>query len=159
MCKKKEKRNGFNINSIIKYLLTISVCLIISLITFLLLPITEKNEWFLDALSIGSTITSIILSVVAIFYTIIAGHESKETSDRAQQLLEQMNNNLSTLSSNSEKYERVLQDMKAKLEECGRAIELMKNTTTQDKNQEEAVQNLQTTVESMKMFLGFLTND
>lgn len=85
-------------------LIVAQVIIIIFLIAFLIAEELDKiSISFSDWISIASTIISIILSVVAIFYTIISGSESKALNDSTQRMIGDLEHKIEDLTRDIEK--------------------------------------------------------
>lgn len=125
MCKHNELSERIKYEKVklhIKYIIGMSI--IISSITIILA--SYNNREFVNEISFASTITSIILSVIAIIMTIVGETKSENTKDKLINLSENLEDIVCKIENTTNEFENVMKsnkEMKTQLNYIGNTIE------------------------------------
>ena len=139
-------------------------CLIAAIVILVAYLVVNENGTisvsFSECLSVAATLSSLILSVIAMLYTYCSGHETTDISSKIQGTLTQVNNQVATISNETKKNAETLAKMIDGIQHIQNAIATSSNalkTLEQEKLTEEdkhsAIENIQNTNNSMLMFL------
>ena len=137
-CKESEAKSNVHIY----YLVGIGSLLIIELVTYILTGVGEVSRVILDQISFASTISSILLSVIAIIYSIVSGSTGANLYVKTEEVSKQIGDTLSDLrdlSTTVEKLEKIPDDIEKHLRELKEQMQRMEEIskqTSQQLNQE-----------------------
>ena len=137
-CKESEAKSNVHIY----YLVGIGSLLIIELVTYILTGVGEVSRVILDQISFASTISSILLSVIAIIYSIVSGSNGANLYVKTEEVSKQIGETLSDLrdlSTTVEKLEKIPDDIEKHLRELKEQMQRMEEIskqTSQQLNQE-----------------------
>lgn len=137
-CKESETKSNVHIY----YLVGIGSLLIIELVTYILTGVGEVSRVILDQISFASTISSILLSVIAIIYSIVSGSNGANLYVKTEEVSKQIGETLSDLrdlSTTVEKLEKIPDDIEKHLRELKEQMQRMEEIskqTSQQLNQE-----------------------
>ena len=139
-CKESEAKSNVHIY----YLVGIGSLLIIELVTYILTGVGEVSRVILDQISFASTISSILLSVIAIIYSIVSGSNGANLYVKTEEVSKQIGETLSDLrdlSTTVEKLEKIPDDIEKHLRELKEQMQRMEEIskrTSQQLDQEVA---------------------
>lgn len=137
-CKESEAKSNVHIY----YLVGIGSLLIIELVTYILTGVGEVSRVILDQISFASTISSILLSVIAIIYSIVSGSNGANLYVKTEEVSKQIGETLSdlkALGTTVEKLEKIPDDIEKHLRELKEQMQRMEEIskqTSQQLNQE-----------------------
>lgn len=140
-------------------------CLIAAIVILVAYLVVNENGIisvsFSECLSVAATLSSLILSVIAMLYTYYSGHETTDISSKIQGTLTEVNNQVAIISNETKKNAETLAKMIDGIQHLQNAIATSSNalkTLEQEKLTEEdkhsAIENIQNTNNSMLMFLN-----
>ncbi len=124
------------------YLVGIGALLLIELVSFILTHTGEFSRIVFDQISLAATISSILLSVVAIIYSIVSGTNGANLYVKTEEVSKQIGETLSDLrdlSTTVEKLEKIPDDIEKHLRELKEQMQRMEEIskqTSQQLNQE-----------------------
>ena len=124
------------------YLVGIGALLLIELVSFILTHTGEFSRIIFDQISLAATISSILLSVVAIIYSIVSGTNGANLYVKTEEVSKQIGETLSDLrdlSTTVEKLEKIPEDIEKhlwELKEQMQRMEEISKQTSQQLNQE-----------------------
>ncbi|MBF1374205.1 MAG: hypothetical protein HXN15_03020 [Porphyromonadaceae bacterium] len=124
------------------YLVGIGALLLIELVSFILTHTGEFSRIIFDQISLAATISSILLSVVAIIYSIVSGTNGANLYVKTEEVSKQIGETLSDLrdlSTTVEKLEKIPDDIEKHLRELKEQMQRMEEIskqTSQQLNQE-----------------------
>lgn len=126
------------------YLIGIGSLLLIELVTYILTGVGDVSRVIFDQISFASTISSILLSVIAIIYSIVSGSNGANLYVKTEEVSKQIGETLSglkELSTTVEKLEKIPDDIEKHLRELKeqmQRMEKMSERTSQQLDQEVA---------------------
>lgn len=148
-------------NSTLKWIIGCLVGIIVILITYLIAK--EKNVIaisFADGFSIAATVSSLILSVVAIFYTFLSANDSKEVNNKIQNTIDMIDKKVLLLSEEAKKNTQVLEMISETIVTVENAVKISANTidvikqeNITEEEKKTVISNMENTKNSMMMFL------
>ena len=124
------------------YLIGIGALLLIELVTYILTGVGDVSRAIFDQISFASTISSILLSVIAIIYSIVSGSNGANLYVKTEEVSKQIGETLSDLrdlSTTVEKLEKIPDDIEKHLRELKEQMQRMEEIsqqTSQQLNQE-----------------------
>ena len=124
------------------YLIGIGALLLIELVTYILTGVGDVSRVIFDQISFASTISSILLSVIAIIYSIVSGSNGTNLYVKTEEVSKQIGETLSDLrdlSTTVEKLEKIPDDIEKHLRELKEQMQRMEEVskqTSQQLNQE-----------------------
>ena len=124
------------------YLIGIGSLLLIELVTYILTGVGDVSRVIFDQISFASTISSILLSVIAIIYSIVSGSKGTNLYVKTEEVSKQIGETLSDLrdlSTTVEKLEKIPDDIEKHLRELKEQMQRMEEVskqTSQQLNQE-----------------------
>ena len=124
------------------YLVGIGSLLLIELVTYILTREEPASSAIFDQISFASTISSILLSVIAIIYSIVSGSNGANLYVKTEEVSKQIGETLSDLrdlSTTVEKLEKIPDDIEKHLQELKEQMQRMEEIsqqTSQQLNQE-----------------------
>ena len=124
------------------YLIGIGSLLLIELVTYILTGVGDVSRVIFDQISFASTISSILLSVIAIIYSIVSGSKGTNLYVKTEEVSKQIGETLSDLrdlSTTVEKLEKIPEDIEKhlwELKEQMQRMEEISKQTSQQLNQE-----------------------
>ena len=124
------------------YLIGIGALLLIELVTYILTRVGDVSRAIFDQISFASTISSILLSVIAIIYSIVSGSNGANLYVKTEEVSKQIGETLSDLrdlSTTVEKLEKIPDDIEKHLRELKEQMQRMEEIskqTSQQLNQE-----------------------
>lgn len=124
------------------YLIGIGALLLIELVTYILTGVGDVSRVIFDQISFASTISSILLSVIAIIYSIVSGSNGANLYVKTEEVSRQIGETLSdlgNLSTTVEKLEKIPDDIEKHLRELKEQMQRMEEVskqTSQQLNQE-----------------------
>lgn len=135
--------------------------IIVILITYLVL---SENDIicvsFTDALSMASTLSSLILSVIAMLYTYYSGRDAQKIYEQIQSTIKEIDRQVEIVSQdtrkNSERLVRItegVQNIISAISSSSEAIDTIQKENVSEKDRKEAVEEIEKTKNSMIMFL------
>ncbi len=126
------------------YLIGIGALLLIELVTYILTGVGDVSRAIFDQISFASTISSILLSVIAIIYSIVSGSNGANLYVKTEEVSKQIGETLSDLrdlSTTVEKLEKIPDDIEKHLRELKEQMQRMEEIskrTSQQLDQEVA---------------------
>lgn len=122
---------------------------------------------FADGISVASTLSSIILSVLAIYYTFSSAREGRETNNQIQSTLTQINLKATELAELTKYNTEMLKTIQSARKDVEAAIELSSKTldiinkqgNMTEAEKESVIQNIEKTKSSMSMFLNRMSKN
>ena len=124
------------------YLIGIGALLLIELVTYILTGVGDVSRVIFDQISFASTISSILLSVIAIIYSIVSGSKGTNLYVKTEEVSKQIGETLSgleNLSTTVVKLEKIPDDIEKHLRELKEQMQRMEEIskqTSQQLNQE-----------------------
>ena len=124
------------------YLIGIGALRLIELVTYILTGVGDVSRVIFDQISFASTISSILLSVIAIIYSIVSGSNGANLYVKTEEVSKQIGETLSDLrdlSTTVEKLEKIPDDIEKHLRELKEQMQRMEEIskqTSQQLNQE-----------------------
>ena len=124
------------------YLIGIGALLLIELVTYILTGAGDVSRAIFDQISFASTISSILLSVIAIIYSIVSGSNGANLYVKTEEVSKQIGEtlfDLRDLSTTVEKLEKIPDDIEKHLRELKEQMQRMEEIskqTSQQLNQE-----------------------
>lgn len=110
------------------YLIGIGSLLLIELVTYILTGVGDVSRAIFDQISFASTISSILLSVIAIIYSIVSGSNGANLYVKTEEVSKQIGETLSDLrdlSTTVEKLEKIPDDIEKHLQELKEQMQRM----------------------------------
>lgn len=149
-------------SSTYKWIIGCLLGLIVLLTTFLILKEMDViYVSFSDSISIAATLSSLILSIIAMFYTYYSGRDALQLYNQIQNTIIQINSQVSTVSEETRKNSSILERIKEGLScvegainSSALALESMNKETISDKEKETVINSIEDTKKSMMMFLS-----
>ena len=148
-------------SSTYKWIIGCLIAVIIILVAYLIA--TENGiicVSFSECLSIAATLSSLILSVIAMLYTYYSGRETTEISSKINETITEVTNQVTIISNETKKNAETLAKMIDGIQHVQNAISTSTNalkTLEQEKlteaDKHSAIENIQNTNNSMLMFL------
>lgn len=149
-------------NSTYKWIIGCLIGVIIILITYL---VVKENGIisvsFSECLSVAATLSSLILSVVAMFYTFFSGRDTKDISDQIRNTITEINEQVRQVSEDTKKnlvivskIKEGMHDIESALHTSTEALDTIKQENISEKDKQSAIENIQKTKNSMMMFLN-----
>lgn len=115
---------------------------------------------FSECLSLAATLSSIILSVVAMFYTFFSGRDTMKISTQIQSAIKEINTKVAQVSeeakTNSETLVRMkdaMKDVEMAFQATSQALATFQQEQITEQEREIVIKNIQSTKNSMMMFL------
>ena len=124
------------------YLIGIGALLLIELVTYILTGVGDVSRVIFDQISFASTISSILLSVIAIIYSIVSGSNGANLYVKTEEVSKQIGETVSglkNLNTTVEKLEKIPDDIEKHLRELKEQMQRMEEIskqTSQQLNQE-----------------------
>lgn len=116
------------------YLIGIGALLLIELVTYILTGVGDVSRAIFDQISFASTISSILLSVIAIIYSIVSGSNGANLYVKTEEVSKQIGETLSDLrdlSTTVEKLEKIPDDIEKHLRELKEQMQRMEKMSEQ----------------------------
>ena len=116
------------------YLIGIGSLLLIELVTYILTGVGDVSRVIFDQISFASTISSILLSVIAIIYSIVSGSKGTNLYVKTEEVSKQIGETLSDLrdlSTTVEKLEKIPEDIEKHLWELKEQMQRMEKMSEQ----------------------------
>ena len=116
------------------YLIGIGSLLLIELVTYILTGVGDVSRAIFDQISFASTISSILLSVIAIIYSIVSGSNGANLYVKTEEVSKQIGETLSDLrdlSTTVEKLEKIPDDIEKHLRELKEQMQRMEEISKQ----------------------------
>ena len=116
------------------YLIGIGSLLLIELVTYILTGVGDVSRVIFDQISFASTISSILLSVIAIIYSIVSGSNGANLYVKTEEVSKQIGETLSdlrNLSTTVEKLEKIPDDIEKHLRELKEQMQRMEEMSEQ----------------------------
>lgn len=153
-------------SSTYKWIIGCLIAVIVILVAYL---VAEENDIisvsFSECLSVAATLSSLILSVIAMLYTYHSGRETTNTSGKIQGMIMELGNQVAIISNETKTNAETLAKMRDGIQHVQDAISTSHNalkTLEQEKLTEEdknsVIENIQNTNNSMLMFLDRMSN-
>ena len=120
------------------YLVGIGSLLLIELVTYILTREESASSAIFDQISFASTISSILLSVIAIIYSIVSGSNGANLYVKTEEVSKQIGETLSDLrdlSTTVEKLEKIPEDIEKHLRELKEQMQRMEEISKQTSQQ------------------------
>jgi len=120
------------------YLIGIGALLLIELVTYILTGVGDVSRVIFDQISFASTISSILLSVIAIIYSIVSGSNGANLYVKTEEVSKQIGETLSdlgNLSTTVEKLEKIPDDIEKHLQELKEQMQRMEEISKQTSRQ------------------------
>ena len=120
------------------YLIGIGALLLIELVTYILTGVGDVSRVIFDQISFASTISSILLSVIAIIYSIVSGSNGANLYVKTEEVSRQIGETLSDLkdlSTTVEKLEKIPDDIENHLWELKEQMQRMEEISKQTSQQ------------------------
>lgn len=148
-------------NSTYKWIIGCLIGVIIILVTFLV--VKENNIIFVsfsDCLSVAGTLSSIILSVIAMFYTFISGRDTMVISNQIQSTIKEVNKQVQQVSNETKENTEVLLKVKEGVQyvenamnTSSEALRTIRQENFSEREKQATIDNIEKTQNSMLMFL------
>lgn len=147
----------------LKWVIGCLIGVIVILMTMLIAKeLNTVTITFADGFSIASTLSSIILSVLAIYYTFASAREGRETNNQMQNALTQINLKATELAELTKYNTEMLKTIQSARTDVEAAIELSSKTldivnkqdAITEAEKEDVIQNIEKAKSSMSMFLN-----
>lgn len=148
-------------NSTYKWIIGCLIAVIVIIVAYLVA--TEKgiiSVSFSECLSVAATLSSLILSVIAMLYTYYSGRETTNISSKIQGTITEVNNQVARISDETQKNAENLtkmidgiQYLQNAMTASGDAIEVLQQENLTEADKHSAIKNIQNTKNSMLMFL------
>jgi len=116
------------------YLIGIGALLLIELVTYIMTGVGDVSCAIFDQISFASTISSILLSVIAIIYSIVSGSNGANLYVKTEEVSKQIGETLSDLrdlSTTVEKLEKIPDDIEKHLRELKEQMQRMEEISKQ----------------------------
>lgn len=149
-------------NSTYKWIIGCLIGVIIVLVSFLV--VKENNiisVSFSECLSVAATLSSLILSVIAMLYTYYSGRDTTAVSNQIQETVKEVNKQMQQMSRDMQKNAETLAKVREGIfriangtDTYSRVLETMQQDTLSDQDKKAVIDNIETTQNSMLMFLG-----
>lgn len=120
------------------YLIGIGSLLLIELVTYILTGVGDVSRVIFDQISFASTISSILLSVIAIIYSIVSGSNGANLYVKTEEVSKQIGETLSdlrNLSTTVEKLEKIPDDIEKHLRELKEQMQRMEEISERTSRQ------------------------
>lgn len=141
--------------------------IIVILITYLILK--ETNIIcipFADALSMASTLSSLILSIIAMFYTYYSGRDAQNIYEQIQNTIKEINGQVDKISKDTKKNSETLmritdgiQHIINAITSSSKALDTIQQENLSENDRREAVEVIEKSKNSMMMFLKKMQDD
>ena len=145
-----------------KWIIGCLIGVIIILIAFLV--VKEANiitVSFSECLSVTATLSSLILSVIAMFYTYYSGRDTIAISNQIQNTIKEIDRQVQQVSGETKKNSEILtritegiQDVESAISMSSRALETIQQKTLSEQEKQSAIENIEKTKNTMIMFLN-----
>lgn len=159
--------NTSNNNSTYKWIIGCLLGVIVSLITYLIL--SEKQIIcisFSEALSLASTISSLILSVIAMIYTYYSGKNTDNVFTKIQGITTEVDKQIQQVSAdtrrNAETLSNITQGIRLindAVNSSSEALDTIQNEKISAEEKQNAKETIEKTKNSMMMFLDKMNKD
>lgn len=154
-------------SSTYKWIIGCLIGIIIILVTYLIL---KENAIicvsFSESLSLVSTISSLILSVIAMLYTYYSGRDTGNVSVQIQSTIKEIDRQVKKISDDTEKNSEVLIKMTDGIQLINQAIDLstaavdtFKKKEISEDDKQSVIENIKKSQSSMMMFLERMKSD
>lgn len=148
-------------SSTYKWIIGCLIGVIVILVTFL---IVKENDIirvsFSECLSVAGTLSSIILSVVAMFYTYFSGRDTIKISNEIQNTVKEVNKQVEQVSGETKQNTEMLMKVKEGIQcvesavsTSSEALETIQQKDFSEQEKQVAIHNIERTRNSMQMFL------
>lgn len=141
------------------YLIGIGSLLLIELVTYILTGVGDVSRAIFDQISFASTISSILLSVIAIIYSIVSGSNGANLYVKTEEVSRQIGETLSDLkdlNTTVEKLEKIPDDIEKHLRELKEQMQRMEEISKQTSQQLN--QEVTTKIDILSAKVGSLVN-
>lgn len=141
------------------YLIGIGALLLIELVTYILTGVGDVSRVIFDQISFASTISSILLSVIAIIYSIVSGSNGANLYVKTEEVSRQIGETLSDLkdlSTTVEKLEKIPDDIENHLWELKEQMQRMEEISKRISQQLD--QEVTTKIDILSAKVGSLVN-
>ena len=149
-------------SSTYKWIIGCLIGVIVILIAFLV--VKENNiicVSFSECLSVAATLSSLILSVIAMLYTYYSGRETQTISNQIQNTIKEIDKQIQQVSGDTKKNSEMLtriregiQDVEDAISTSSAALTTIQQAALSEKEKQSAIENIEKTKNSMVMFLN-----
>lgn len=150
-----------------KWIIGCLLGVIIILITYLILSeVGIICISFADALSMASTLSSLILSVIAMLYTYYSGRDTQNIYVQIQSTIKEINGQVEKISDDTKKNSETLtritdgvQNIIGAITSSSEALDIIQKENASESDRKEAIEVIEKSKNSMKMFLKKMRDD
>ncbi len=140
-------------------------CLIAAIVILVAYLIVKENGIicvsFSECLSVAATLSSLILSVIAMLYTYYSGRDTTNTFSKIQETIAKLDNQVERISSETQKNAETLakmidgiQYLRNAMATSANALNTLEQEELTEADKHSAIENIQNTNNSMLMFLN-----
>lgn len=149
-------------NNTYKWIIGCLIGVIILLVSFL---VVKENDVisvsFSECLSVAATLSSLILSIIAMLYTYYSGRDTATVSSQIQKMIDEVNKQTQQVSKETQKNSEMLTKIREGIyhiangaDTYSKALETIQQDTISDQDKQAVIHNIENTRNSMLMFLG-----
>lgn len=150
-----------------KWIVGCLIGIIVILIVYLILKENSLiNITFADSLSLASTISSLILSVIAMLYTYYSGRDTENNSDKIKGAIADINIEVQKLCSETKRNEQLLNKItentmiaKNIMNLSQEAINIMKKDNITPEDKKNAIETMEESKNSIQMFMKIMNGE
>lgn len=154
-------------NSTYKWIIGCLLGIIVILITYLILRENSIiSVTFAEALSMAATLSSLILSVIAMFYTYYSGRDAQNIYVQTQSTIKEINGQVQKVSEDTKKNSETLaritegvQNIISAINSSSEALSTIQKENVSENDRREAVEAIKKSKNSMMMFLKKMQED
>lgn len=150
-----------NTTTTYKWIVGILSFVIVLLITF---GVVKENGIvsvsFAECLSVAATLSSLILSIVAMIYTFWSSRDTEKTYSKIEKSIEEIDTKVQEMSASAEQSTNSLKGMQDSLLEMAKitasissALDTLQSAQTTEQDKQKAIKNIRDTQSAMMMFL------
>lgn len=149
-------------NTTYKWITGILTGIIVCLVAIL---VVRENDIisvsFSECLSVAATLSSLILSVIAMFYTYFSGRDTMAISNQIKETIKEVNKQVQQVSEDTKKNSEMLTKIRKGIRELEKGIDTssealatIRQDTFSEQEKQAAIDNMEKTKNSMLMFLN-----
>lgn len=149
-------------SSTYKWIIGCLIGVIVILVAFLV--VKENNiicVSFSECLSVAATLSSLILSVIAMLYTYYSGRDTQTISNQIQNTIKEIDKQIQQVSGDTKKNSEMLariregiHDVEDAISTSSAALSTIQQGTISEQEKQSAIENIEKTKSSMVMFLN-----
>lgn len=154
-------------SSTYKWIIGCLIAVIVILIAYLV--VTENDiisVSFSECLSVAATLSSLILSVIAMLYTYYSGRDTEKIYEKIEGTIEKVNSQVGIISDETQQNAKTLtqmingiQDLQNAMATSANALETLKQEKLTESDKHSVIENIQSTNNSMLMFLDRMSSN